>query len=540
MSASALAVSLPRLASLIAVLSTVLFTVARPAGAALLINEVLYDPDGADAGREWVELHNTGPWPAPASGLELQFANGSEAERWNVVWFGLESEWIEPGQFFVVGERTDGPVDSSARLGLQNGPDALRLVRDGFVLDLVGWGEPLPPGLREFDPADAVSGGESLSRVDGVDTDDNAADFSARAPSPGRANFPRVDLAIRLLPMGGRLLPLDPTMARLAARVVLENRGLVPVSLREAQCAIQGNRILFGADSLGPGAAVSRVVHESAYPLRDNAALIGSVHVRGDGDERNDADTLQVAWSSSPVRLTEIHPRPVDAGPEWIELEALEPTALSGWWIEDASGGAVRLLPADSLLAGVLIVSSQSGVGSIESEGWPSLNDRAGGDGIADSLFVFDRSGRVRDWAVYGETSAGLSWIRNVGPPAADPRDLWVPDAAHVGGTPGRVPTPAADTGALWPFSGGVSLERHPDGAWIDLPEGTRSYTFDVYDLRGRQIRRVAGRTLAERIRWDGRDAGGLELAAGVYVLDLHAETDRGPSRRTTTAVLDR
>ncbi|MCA9755114.1 MAG: lamin tail domain-containing protein [Candidatus Eisenbacteria bacterium] len=525
------------------ILETLILTLACtataiPVHAALLINEILYDPDGADSGREWVELHNTGPWPAPAEGLELQFANGSGPGSWTVVWAGGASEWIEPGQFFLVGERTDGPVDSSVRLGLQNGPDALRLVRDGFVLDLAGWGEPLSPELREGEAAETVAGGESLSRLDGVDTDDNARDFSPRTPSPGRPNFPRVDVAVRLEPPGGRLLPLDPSTVRLSGRVIVENRGLESVALGRVDCTIQGNRIVFGADSLRPGETISEGFREPAIELSGDAALVARVHLLADGDDRNDVDTLRVAWSESPVRLTEIHPRPVDSGPEWFELEALEPIALAGWWLEDASGSAVRLLPADSLLAGVLVVSSESGMGSVSSEGWPSLNDRAGGSGIADTLFVFDPSGRVRDWAVYGETSPGYSWIRTRGPPAADPRDLWIPDTRHLGGTPGRLTD--AETGSLWPFPGGVSLQDHPDGAWIDLPPGTESYTFDVYDLRGRQVRRVSGRTRGERVRWDGRDGTGARLDAGVYVLDLHAETDRGASRRTATAVLDR
>ena len=47
------------------------------ARSALVLNEVLYDPDGPDAGREFVEIMNTGPFAAVLDGLSIEAGNGS-------------------------------------------------------------------------------------------------------------------------------------------------------------------------------------------------------------------------------------------------------------------------------------------------------------------------------------------------------------------------------------------------------------------------------------------------------------------------------
>ncbi|MEZ4387657.1 MAG: hypothetical protein R3D98_08780 [Candidatus Krumholzibacteriia bacterium] len=55
--------------------------------AALVLNEVCYDPPGADAGAEFVELWHTGPDTLDLAGVGLEFANGAESPvRWQVRW----------------------------------------------------------------------------------------------------------------------------------------------------------------------------------------------------------------------------------------------------------------------------------------------------------------------------------------------------------------------------------------------------------------------------------------------------------------------
>lgn len=512
---------------------------ASPAAAELLLNEVLYDPAGSDAGGEWVELLNTGPWPAPTAGLALEFANGAGPGDWDVVWIGSPDGWIEAGARFLVGAREDGAVDSEARLGLQNGPDALRLVRDGFVLDLVGWGEPLVSTLAEGAPALPTREGDSLSRVDGVDTNDNRVDFTARKPTPGRLNVPRVDLAISLVPADGRVLPVDLAVPRLRGRLVLENQGLSTAELANADVTLGGNRVAVGVGSIDPGEQVRLDFDAWASVGETEVFLAAHVRLPGDEDATSDRDTLAAAIWPGPVRLSEIHPRPVPPQGEWIELQVEMPTALENWRIEDAAGGAVRIISTDPAILGRPVLAAPGGVGTLASEGWPTLNDRAAAGGIADTLFLIDPGGRIRDWVPYGEAEPGFSWVRSDGPPGAEFRDLWRPDRQHPGGTPGESSSAESDD-ALWPLQDGVSLAEFAGGAWIDLPPGTRSYIFEVYDLGGRRVWSGGGRADGARVRWDARGPTGEPLRGGLYVLDLRAETAEGIQRERRTVVVDR
>ena len=96
--------------------------------------------------------------------------------------------------------RGDSIAARSARLvvTLQNGPDAVRLVQQGRVLDRVGYGALNDPGFYEGRPA-LDDPDASLARIpDGRDSDDNAADFQAARPSPGRRNAPQREWRVSL------------------------------------------------------------------------------------------------------------------------------------------------------------------------------------------------------------------------------------------------------------------------------------------------------------------------------------------------------
>src|SRR5262245_65517256 len=93
---------------------------------ALVVNEVLYDPSGPEAGREFVELLCLDP--VTLAGWTLESGDGAR-RTWRLVWRGdATSGALAPGALFVVGG--DSVAGAAARLGgeLQNGPDALRLV----------------------------------------------------------------------------------------------------------------------------------------------------------------------------------------------------------------------------------------------------------------------------------------------------------------------------------------------------------------------------------------------------------------------------
>ncbi len=65
-------------------------------------------------------------------GVEFQFANGAEGPVWSTRWRGDAGLALAPGRRFLLVDRlwADAPAgDAAATLSLQNGPDAVRLVR---------------------------------------------------------------------------------------------------------------------------------------------------------------------------------------------------------------------------------------------------------------------------------------------------------------------------------------------------------------------------------------------------------------------------
>jgi hypothetical protein len=111
-----------------------------------------------------------------------------------------------------------------------------------------------------------------------------------------------------------------------------------------------------------------------------------------------------------------------------------------------------------------------------------------------------------------GEAQGLDAWLR-IAPSEATPG---APNVEVRIGPPGQEPTPAP---------AGLSLERHPDGVWLRVPESATpgSWTLRVLDLEGRELWRREG--LAETggsrwLRWDGRDSRG-ETRPGVVIAEL-------------------
>ena len=107
----------------------------------VLLNEVYYDHVGRDDGFEFIELINPTSEPVDLREYALEFHDGSSS-GWVTIWRGEAGLAIAPEELFVIGgEYVTPSPDVPAELGLQNGPDAVRLTRGGAVIDLLGYGE---------------------------------------------------------------------------------------------------------------------------------------------------------------------------------------------------------------------------------------------------------------------------------------------------------------------------------------------------------------------------------------------------------------
>jgi hypothetical protein len=181
------------------------FILSRPAPASsstlppsVIINEIMYDPEGTDTGFEWIELKNVSSEPVDLKMWSIQIAG-----KYFIHKFYFPSYTIFPGQIILVGESDLSGLDIlTTTLSLPNGgteTDGVRILNKiGNVIDTVLYDSPNINGLQDDnfsvteDTAPDVSPGHTLARYSDVDTDNSALDFvECSTPTPGDKNtFP--------------------------------------------------------------------------------------------------------------------------------------------------------------------------------------------------------------------------------------------------------------------------------------------------------------------------------------------------------------
>jgi hypothetical protein len=166
------------------------------AGADIVLSEV-YSGGGSSSATaayhtDFVELENTGSTPVDITGFTLAYGSSAQPAGSFSTAIGTLSGTIAPGGFFLVetgsagtGGAADVTPDVLFRLGasLSATSGAVRLAgSDGTVLDVLGYGS-----TNNFETTAATAPaniGLSLNRTNGVDTNNNSADFTSATPSP--------------------------------------------------------------------------------------------------------------------------------------------------------------------------------------------------------------------------------------------------------------------------------------------------------------------------------------------------------------------
>jgi len=196
------------------VLALAALLAGRPAGALPLISEVLYDAVGTDDGALFVELYGTPG--ASVDGWTLEGVNGSDGSVTHTL--TLSGTLPADGILVIADEATGGgtlvaEADLLASFDFQNGPDSV-VLRDalGSVVDALGYGTFAEGEVfaGEGFPAPDPAAGASVARVFAdVDTNDNAADFTALdVPTPGTAPLSTVPEPAAALLLGVGLAAL--------------------------------------------------------------------------------------------------------------------------------------------------------------------------------------------------------------------------------------------------------------------------------------------------------------------------------------------
>ncbi len=111
-----------------------------------VISELMADPMGEDAGREWLELHWRGEGAVDLNGIELSDDKG---RRWTLP--GAICRPLSAGERVVlaIGEGEDNPAMASYRLtgpALANNLTSLTLRQAGRVVDRAEFGQAIPAG----------------------------------------------------------------------------------------------------------------------------------------------------------------------------------------------------------------------------------------------------------------------------------------------------------------------------------------------------------------------------------------------------------
>jgi hypothetical protein len=519
-----------------------------PCAARVVINELYYDHPGTDTGHEFIELYNPDTVAADITGATIEFHNGT-GTAWTLVWRAPAATTIAPDGLFVVGENLVVPLpDAVIVYSLQNGPDAIRLVAsDGTVLDTVGYGGLDDPAFCETRGAAVVPAGKSIARaLDGVDSDDNAADFVSASPTPGRHNVARDDAALALPPeVAARAGREHPGTERIP--VWIENRGLAPIGVGEVSLSLADS----SRDGVSESAAGSN--QNEILPGQDERVVVSAPLARGyhwltitlryARDERDDNNRVRLVRRAGrvPVLVSEVWSSPRDGCPQFVEWMNAgdEPVDVTGFAIRDERAHPV-VIDADTLVmesgAWIALTADPDRLaacvaGAVRERlfgvrgAWPTFN-RSGG-AVADSVVVFDRQGIVVDAVAYPavpSASAGRS-LERVDLFPHDGAAVWRLSDAAAGCSPARANRAFIDAPAP---AGHVQVSPNPFApargelmrvAATPAPDVARVDVW-VYDVEGHRVAALGGTTSFPALFvWDGRRDDGVVVEPGLYIV---------------------
>jgi len=162
-----------------------------PAHALPVISELFYDAVGTDDGLLFVELYGTPG--TDLAGYVIQGINGTGGTVTDTI--ALSGVIPVNGLFVVADGLSDGTTqvtdaDLISNFDFQNGPDSVVLRAGDVIFDAVGYGVFAASDVFAGEGSSAAdpAAGSAIARLfANVDTNDNASDFAASAPTPGSA-----------------------------------------------------------------------------------------------------------------------------------------------------------------------------------------------------------------------------------------------------------------------------------------------------------------------------------------------------------------
>lgn len=493
--------------------------------AQVVINEVCYDPQGADLGKEWIELYNAGISPVDLAGCRIYSGGSSYSLDYTFPHFVLR-----PGRLVLVGGDEVPNCHFRHNFRFQNGggaSDAICFVNaDSSYTDTLIYDEPnsnyFPDDTGETATSFApdVPQGYSLARIaDGYDTNLCGTDFISEAnPTPGMPNHRRADYGIG-----------HATLANGRLKFWILNHSLFS-PLDDALLKVWQAQSLLWEENIRPIAPLDSLYFErnltNTYP-----SLTITISLALDPNSANDSATLYTEGYGLQMPIfNEILAKPQTGKQEWLELYQ-EATHRGGqnYVITDAAGNRARFTLPE--YAGYFVICRDPEALKaqypncpndhiIQSSGWASLND------TGDALYLWDEAElELLDYTSYSaqQVQEGKSWERHLDSAG---EAFWRFSIAAEGASPGRA-NPAQE---ILPQTQRLKLTGSPfdprrgERLTISykLPDNASQVNLEVYDLKGRKLCTLAR---AESIgkegyfQWDGRIAKGGFAPRGVYIL---------------------
>ena len=546
---------------------------AEPLPAQIIISEVMFDPLFDENSDEFIELYNLSPQDSvELAGLLIGDQNSVEP----IV--ALRGGTILPPLHYAVVLDRDYELRSTTYDSLLPAQAILLTVDDATlgsrglsnskaetVLLLTATGDTL--AAYRYSTGNAHGFSDEKIEPGAGDEPQNWRDSIVLHGTPGKRNsvtpFQR-DLALSV-----DTLALRPEYPRAGQEfsvwLRVENAGREPSPQTEVRLSAHGS--VLAAQPVRPLAAGEERL--LLVPLRLEQP--GAVQIRAEliwpEDEQPDNNQLVLplflGWPEYSVVINEIMHSPSSGQPEWVELynRTDQPVPLSGWQLQDS--GARRaiaqevydlaprgfaLLTADSTLEDFFSLPGEVPVMVLP--GFPALNNSS------DAVVLRDAGGARIDSMRYApgrNTEPGLSLERrNPDGPSTDAGN-WGNAVNAQGATPGRRNSIYSVTPPEQISLRVIPELFSPDGDGIDehvsieytLPGPEYRVRLFIYDMRGRKVREMLNNAASgtrRSLRWDGRDAQGRLLPAGIYVLYLEAIDARAGTlnKATATTVLAR
>ncbi|HEY3294365.1 MAG TPA: lamin tail domain-containing protein [bacterium] len=530
-------------------------------GFALTLNEIMYNPAGADNTDEFVELYNESQFAASVSGWRLVI--GADTDAVVAMEQGLiaaphQYVLIMDPDYFAQGSTTyDGRIPSSALVvtidntafgsrGLVNDrSDTLTLIdAQGHIRSRYAYHIGNTEGFS--DEKILPQDGDSLS---------NWRDSAVLYGTPGARNSvtpPDRDLAVTAF-FAEPSSPQSGDSFSVTIQVTNVGRSVFGDSLSLYRSE-SGNVLTLlaawptGTLSVGDSARFShRLRMESNAPLSLVADLSGADEI-----ETNDRRMLLVGAAGAPLAIVinEIMFSPEPQRSEWVELfnPSAVPWNLAGWRFSDGTGIGdtsrrvnlpdVTIAPQSfALLASDSTMLFENVPANVPTVIWNTTHVTLNNSG--DSLVLYSADGQMIDRVDYRPSwssgVAGISIERVASQAASNDLLNWASCLDSTGSTPGRPNSRAM------PFAGGgVEVLRvqpnpfSPDGDGRNevlsiqyrLEQPDSRLDLKIYDVRGRLIRRLANNEAAgysgEKL-WDGKDDHGRMMPTGLYIIYLEA-----------------